>query len=162
MYRDRLEASRNELHGHRAPMVPNECASLSVCIDYRTRTHDRLFYLFSSICEALMPLTPAEYIIKSAGLWPTISQRMLLELLASPTCLHSSGNWLNILVDFAEAFIEYQYSQRLVGYSLRSEAHNFFKELDNASFNWEDARRYPIWLLIQVRFEYNFTSRVLT
>ncbi|KJA23151.1 hypothetical protein HYPSUDRAFT_138178 [Hypholoma sublateritium FD-334 SS-4] len=160
MYQDRLETSRNELRGQRSLAIPNECApALSVCMKYRTRVQDRLSYVFSLICEALMPITPAEHILRSAGLWPSISRRTVLELLGSSACLHSSGNWPNILIYFAEAFIEYQHSQRLVEFSLRSEVHNFFKELDNTSFNWSDAKRYPIWLLIQIQG--NFITRPL-
>ncbi|KJA23164.1 hypothetical protein HYPSUDRAFT_54564 [Hypholoma sublateritium FD-334 SS-4] len=160
VYRDRLTASRHELHGRRKSSIPNECTpSIGVCIEYRTRSQMRMASIFSSLCDTLSPITHAEEILKDAGLWPPISLRTVLELLGSATCLQCSTEWTEILIGFAEAIIEYQHAQHLVGFALRSEVHNFFKELDNAAFNWSDAREYPIWLLIQIQG--NFITRPL-
>lgn len=153
MYLSRLEKSQKELDGDKTPNFPGECAPIRVCTDYRKKCQDRLSSIFSSICEALTASTLAEKIIEDAGLWPPISRRTVLQLLTSTASI-PLAEWSAVLIAFAEAFIEYQYACRLVGFSLRSEAKNFFKELCNASFCWSDARKYPAWLLIQVSWIY--------
>lgn len=151
LYRDRLEESRKELHGQQTSILHDKFAPhIDICIAYRTRCQSRLSDLFSSIHAALAPFTPTEEILENAALWPPISQRTVLRLLASTASAPHPAEWSEILIVFAKAFIEYQYSQRLVGFSLRSEVNSLFKELDNASFNHSDVRENPDWLLIQV------------
>jgi hypothetical protein len=77
-----------------------------------------------------------------------------LHPLASTANIPLSPEWAESLTNFAEVFIEYQHSQRLLGYALHSDTEKFFKELDSASFNWRGAGRYPDWLLIQVRMTF--------
>ncbi len=160
IYRDRLARSRHEFHGQQKSTISHECAPpIRVCIEYRARSQVHLASAFSSIRDALSPFLQTEKIIYDAGLWPPISLRTVLELLGSSAWFQFSGEWAEILIGLAEAIIEYQHSQRLVGFLLRSEVHNFFKELDNAIFDWSDARTYRIWLLIQVYLTTNILFR---
>jgi len=94
-----------------------------------------------------------EHILANAGLWPRIHPRAMLHPLASASNTLITQEWAKSLTAFAKAFIEYQFSQRLVAYVLHSESDNFFKELDNATFNWSDERGNTDWLLIQVRMD---------
>ena len=151
LYSERLETSRKELHGQQAPLLPNQLPPVNDCLAYRDECQSRLQTIFSSICSASAPSTTTERILANAGLWPRIHHRGVLHSLAATANIHLSPKWTHILIAFAKIFIEYQYSQRLLGYALQSDVEKYFKELDSASFNRQDATQTPDWLLIQVR-----------
>jgi hypothetical protein len=151
LYSERLDSSRRELHGQRIPIVPKHLPPMNDCLAYRDHCQIRLNDIFRSIYSTLSPSTTTEEILADAGLWPRIHHRSMLYPLASTSNIDLSPEWAEILSAFAEVFIEYQYSQRLLGYALQSDPEKYFKELDSASFNRQDAARIPDWLLIQVR-----------
>ncbi|KAF8956269.1 hypothetical protein BDZ97DRAFT_1925661 [Flammula alnicola] len=151
LYSQRLESSRRELHGRQPSIFPEHVPPLDVCLAYRSGCQSRLRNISSSIQSALAPSTTTEIILTDAGLWPRIHPRAMLHPLASTANIHLTSEWAESLTNFAEVFIEYQHSQRLVAYALHLEADNFFKELDNASFNRSDAEKNPDWLLIQIQ-----------
>jgi len=150
LYSERLELSRQELHGQQTPALPNQLPSINDCRAYRDQCQSRLHNISSSIRSALAPSTTTEKILEDAGLWPRIHHRSMLYPLASTSNTDLSPEWAEFLTAFAEMFIEYQYSQRLLGYALQSDIEKYFKELDSASFNRQGAARNPDWLLIQV------------
>jgi hypothetical protein len=160
LYSKRLESSRIELHGQRTSALPKHTPPVSDCLEFRDHCQSHLHDAFLSIRSALSPSTTTERILADAGLWPRIHHRSLLHPLASTANIHLSPEWAHILVAFAEVFIAYQHSQRLLGYALQSDAEKFYKELDGASLNRRDAVRNSDWLLIQVRnnFYYNIVS----
>ncbi|KIM42918.1 hypothetical protein M413DRAFT_10316 [Hebeloma cylindrosporum] len=151
LYSDRLETSREELEGQQAPALSNQLAPVNGCLAYRNQCQDRLHTIVSLIRSALAPSTNTERILADAGLWPRVHHRSLLHPLASTANVPLSPGWTRILTAFAEAFIAYQYSQRLLSFALQSDVEKYSKELDNASFNRQDARQIPDWLLIQVK-----------
>ena len=151
LYSERLETSRKELHGQQAPLLPNQLPPVNDCLAYRDECQSRLHAVFSSIRSALAPSTTTERILADAGLWPRIHHRSVLHPLATTANIRLSPEWTHILTTFAKIFIEYQYSQRLLGYALQSDVEKYFKELDSASFNRQDATQTPDWLLIQAR-----------
>ncbi|KIM42888.1 hypothetical protein M413DRAFT_26859 [Hebeloma cylindrosporum] len=157
LYSERLESSQRELNGHRTPVIPKHPPPINDCLAYRDRCQIPLNDVFRSIHSALSPLTTTEKILADAGLWPRIHHRSILYPLASTSKIDLSPEWIEILTTFAEVFIEYQYSQRLLGYALQSDAEKYFKELDSASFNRQDATQIPDWLLIQIQG--NFITR---
>jgi hypothetical protein len=89
-------------------------------------------------------------ILANGGLWPRVHPRAMLHPLASAYNIPVSQEWAKSLTAVAQAFIEYQFSQRLLMYVLRSESDNFFKELGNVPLNWSDGKENTDWLLIQV------------
>ena len=151
LYSERLESSRQELHGQQTPIVPKHLPPMNDCLAYRNHCQIRLNNVFMSIHSTLSPSTTTEEILADAGLWPRIHHRSMLYPLASTSNIDLNPEWAKILTVFAEVFIEYQYSQRLLGYALQSDPEKYFKELDSASFNRQDAARIPDWLLVQVR-----------
>ena len=151
LYSKRLEISRKELHGQQTPVLPNQLPPVNDCLAYRDECQNCLYNIFSSIRSALAPSTTMERILANAGLWPRVHHRSMLHPLASSANIRLSPEWTVVLIAFAKVFIEYQYSQRLLGYALQSDVEKYFKELDNASFNRQDAMEIPDWLLIQVR-----------
>ncbi|KIM46712.1 hypothetical protein M413DRAFT_23079 [Hebeloma cylindrosporum] len=159
LYSERLESSRRELHGQQTPVLPQHTPPRGDCLAFRDRCKSRLRELFSSIRSSLSPSTTTERILADAGLWPRIHHRSILQPLASTANICPSPEWAGILAAFAEVFIEYQHSQRLLGYALQSDAEKFYKELDSASFNRRDAVRIPDWLLIQIQS--NFITRTI-
>ena len=163
LYSERLESSRRELHGQQTPALPKHIPPVSDCLAFRDHCKSRLHDVFSSIRSSLSPLTTTERILVDAGLWPRLHHRSVLHPLASTANIYLNPEWADILAAFAEVFIEYQHSQRLLGYALQSDAEKFYKELDSASFNRRDAVRNPDWLLIQVRIISIMTTfRLLT
>ena len=149
MYSERLERSRTELDGQTNSVLPEHLPPMSDCLAYLDQCQVCLHNILVSIRSALAPSSTTERILANAGLWPRIYSRSILCLLASTANIHLTPEWAKSLTAFAEAFIEYQHSQRLVAYALRSEVDNFFKELEGASFNRSDAEKNPDWLLIQ-------------
>jgi hypothetical protein len=147
LYSTRLENSVLGLHRHKNLLSSN---NLPGCLAYRDSCRIRLKNMFSLILSALYPSTMTERILAEAGLWPRIHHRALLHPLASTAHIRLSPDWTECLIKFAELFIEYQYSQRLVSYAHHSQNDSFDKELINAAFSHSDAVRYPDWLLIQV------------
>ena len=150
LYSERLERSRRELKGQRNLISPEHLPPMDDCLAYLDQCQACLHNILVSIRSALAPSNMTERILANAGLWPRVYSRSILCLLASTANIHLTPEWAKSVIAFAEAFIEYQHSQRLVVYALRSEVDNFFKELDSVSFNRSDAEKNPDWLLIQV------------
>ncbi|KAF8962069.1 hypothetical protein BDZ97DRAFT_1759482 [Flammula alnicola] len=160
LYSKRLERRRSALHrGQQTSMLPEHLPPINDCIAYRDQCKSRLRDLSLSVSSALAPSTTTENILEILGLWPRIHHRTMLHPLASTANIPLSPEWADSLTAFAEVFIEYQHSQRLLEYALQSDAENFFKELDNASFNRSDTERNPDWLLIQIQG--NFITRAI-
>ncbi|KAF9474197.1 hypothetical protein BDN70DRAFT_334295 [Pholiota conissans] len=151
LYSQRLQLSIDELHGQQTPRIRTDFPPTDICYTYRQQCKSRLSDLFSRICFALSPFTPAEKILEHAGIWPSRSQRAIIQQLSASGIAHRSELAKTALITLAEAFIESQHSQRLVESLLRSDITNFSKELDNASFNDIDARNNPEWLLVQIQ-----------
>ena len=150
LYIDRLERSQRELQDHRTPVFPNSLPPLDDCLAYRNQCQSSLLRSLSLIHTALSPRTTVDRILADLGLWPRIHARTLLHALASTADIRLSPEWAKCLTALGEVFVEYQLSQRLLAYALRSEPDNFYKELENAKFNRTDAEQHPDWLLIQV------------
>ena len=149
LYSERLESSRRELCGQQKSIFSEDLPSMKECLEYRDQCRDRLDHWFCSIFSALAPSSsnPAELILNAGGLWPRIHRRSILQALASTANMTFTPQWNRSLTTFAEMFIEYQKSQRLVAYAFRSEVDNFFKE----AINLPVVESNPDWLLIQVR-----------
>ncbi|KAF9472983.1 hypothetical protein BDN70DRAFT_997884 [Pholiota conissans] len=149
-YKQRLQLSVDELHSQRSPNLQQELPSVDICYAYRQACTNQLSAIFSEICSALAPVTSVDKILEDAGMWPPLSHRTVIQQLSA-----SSGprltEWTETLINLARAYIEYQHSQRLIGFVLRSDFTNYSKEVDNAIFNESDARKYPEWLLIQIQ-----------
>ena len=150
-YSERLEKSREELHGQQTLTLLELLPPIGACLAYRDQCQSRLCDVLFAIRCSLEPSTTTQRILANAGLWPRIHARAVLHPLASVSNIPVTQEWTRSLTAFAKAFIEYQFSQRLMAYALRSETDNFFKELDNAASNWSDERGNADWLLIQVR-----------
>ena len=160
LYSERLERSRGELHGQQTSTLPNSLPPIARCLEYRNQCRGHLHEVLSAIRSSLEPSTTVEHILANAGLWPRIHPRAMLYPLASASNVPVTREWAQSLTTFAKAFIEYQFSQRLVAYVLRSESDNFFKELDNVSFNWSDESENTDWLLIQVRMNLRWHTKL--
>lgn len=151
LYSERLETSRRRLHDEQTLISLKQVPAINLCLTYRDQCRSRIDSIWSTFCSALAPSTVPECILADAGLWPQLHPRVILHSLASTAKIDLALEWIESLTAYAEAFIEYQHSQRLVLYAQRSEPDNFFKELDTASFNQLDAKTNPDWLLMQVR-----------
>ena len=153
LYSERLARSLGNLHGQQILTLPNSLPPQDLLIAYRDQCQHHLHNVLSAIRSSLEPSTAMDLILANAGLWPRIHPRSMLHPLASASKVPVTRKWVKCSITFAQAFIEYQFSQRLVTYVLRSEPDNFFKELDEASFDWCDEKGNTDWLLIQVRMD---------
>jgi hypothetical protein len=153
LYIARLKTSRKELRGQQMSTLPDSLPpdAKVICLAYRDQCQSHLHKVLSVIRSSLGPSTIIDHILANAGMWPRIHPRAVLHPLASASRITVAGEWVKTLTAFAQVFIEYQFSQRLVRYAHRSESDNFFKELDNASFGWPDEIGNTDWLLIEVR-----------
>ncbi|KAF8154797.1 hypothetical protein B0H34DRAFT_799544 [Crassisporium funariophilum] len=160
-YSDRLERSKGELDGQRTSILPEtfQPPENATCVAYRDQCLSRLCHVLSSIRSVLTPLRTTEKILANACLWPRIHPRIILQPLASRSDMNLSLEWIECFTTFAEVFIEYQHSQRLLAYALRSEGSEFLKELNKFSMNQSDARGNRDWLLIQIQG--NFSTRAI-
>ncbi|TDL14074.1 hypothetical protein BD410DRAFT_867020, partial [Rickenella mellea] len=159
-YGNDLDESRKALELqkiHRTPtQIPYNDHDL---ILHRQACRHHVDRIFSSINDSLFSgLNISEKIMVSAGLSPRITPKSLLEKLAFTAhfCLPDECNSAVIL--FAEAFLLYQRSQRLLEHALLGNVEDFWKELKNTGAGAEVAQKhYADWLLIQI--EGNFLMR---
>ena len=150
LYGERLEKSREKLHDQQTLTLLERLPAIDACLAYRDQCQSRLRDVSFAIRCSLEPSTITQRILANEGLWPCIHPRAMLHPLASASNTPVTEEWARSLTTFAKAFIEYQFSQRLVMYALRLESDNFSKELDNSSSGWSDERGNTDWLLIQV------------
>ena len=157
VYSERLERSLRDLDGQHISAFPNSLPLVSKCLAYRDQCLSRLHDILSVIRSSLEPSTVMDRILANAGLWPRIHPRAMLHPLSSASDTSITLEWTKTLIAFTQAFIEYQFSQRLVTYVCRKESDNFFKELHNAPLIWSNQEGNTDWLLIQVIMESRVT-----
>ncbi|KAF8260955.1 hypothetical protein EI94DRAFT_1609035 [Lactarius quietus] len=116
---------------------------------YRDECSRRKDMLFSELFAALSPTQGAEKVLDIAGLWPRISPRSVLRLLARNRIGSLPDQWKPVITRYAVAFLEYQQSQRLLELAFGGKNEAFFREAktickDVAAESTHD------WLLIQI------------
>ncbi|KAF8597353.1 hypothetical protein BDV93DRAFT_596776 [Ceratobasidium sp. AG-I] len=156
-YGEDLEKSRQDLLLGAAPLLAGQLPPYRILDRNRNRCLEELSDILANINGSLEPQTRAERVAFVAGTWPRITPRTLFGILSLHTRATTKSNWLEELVVFAQAFINYQRSQRLIGLALEEKREEFFKELEfdigvTAPENYD-----PDWLLIQI--DSNFSVR---
>ncbi|PPQ73450.1 hypothetical protein CVT26_010200 [Gymnopilus dilepis] len=158
-YSNQVDKSRLELQGQGILTPPSLIPPTSVCLAYSDQCRRCLDIYHDSIRKALGPSDVSEEIAAIAGLWPRCDKRELISCLASMTGVSLPAEWRETLISLAMLIMACQHSERLTAFAQRGEVDNFYQELQHASFSWDDARKYPDWLLIQVQG--NFITRSL-
>ena len=152
-YADNLENSRCSLDKQNIQAPPGEITiELNVLISDRDQYRKHIQDVFAVICRSLSPSNSTEEVMSTAGLWPCLTMRSILNRLASSS---STGQqlkrWKEVLISFAQGMLLFQHSQRLIHWYRQKDDEQFYKELENRGDTNLYAAENPDWLLIQVR-----------
>ena len=159
-YANDLAESRRTLDGQTFSAFPDVIPySMKALLHQRDQSKGYLQDIFTAICRSLSPCNPTESVIFTAGQWPRLTTKSLLGKLASTSNSNLTSQWRRVLTSLAQAFLQYQRSQRLVDFALRQSHEEFFKELENTEFDKTIAMQVPDWLLIQVNLTFRFKRR---
>lgn len=149
-----LEASRQALQQRATPLQLGTLPPLKALHLYHDMHYSHLGDTFGDIERALLPGPSrlAERCLAVSGLWPRVTPRTILGLLAFSRRQRVPNSWKEAFVAMAQALVEYQCSQRLYGFALDCKIEEFFKEIDSCpSEESEDESFDTDWLLIQVK-----------
>ena len=116
--------------------------------------HDECFHrkneIFSEISTSLAPSRNLEKAHALAGLWPRITPRSLLSLLAQDRISTLPDQWKAVITHYAVCLLEYQQSQRMLALSSSQKSEELLREIESMRSNVL-AESTPDWLLVQVR-----------
>jgi len=134
--------------------VPSEISSstMQAVTEYRNHCQSYVEEMLSSLIASLTAAySPVEDVMIMAGIWPTITTMSLLAQLDLSARANLTSEWTRALVSFAEGIISLQCSLRMLGYAMRGETAEFFREVENIGVNRWDTTSNPDSLLIQVK-----------
>ncbi|CUA68377.1 NADH-ubiquinone oxidoreductase chain 5 [Rhizoctonia solani] len=154
LYGADLDKSRKELEGKRNLTLPQQLPPTTKTVLSQTREQclDYLTDSFQQLSSTLSPQNEVEHIISLTGVWPRITPRILIELLSIKNRTHLEFEWQNELIGYAQGFVDYQRSQRLIILAESGDTEEFHKELDLGTGRDNPGMDDPDWLLVQVRF----------
>ncbi|KAH7333016.1 hypothetical protein B0J17DRAFT_709438 [Rhizoctonia solani] len=162
-YASDLEESRKELDSKPRPSFPRQLPPTTVEDVSQTRElcKSNLTSSFQQLNSRLSPQTDIEGVIFTAGIWPRITPRSVLQQLSFQNRRHidSLPKWRNELIGYAQVFVDYQRSQRLLSFAYSKNTEEFYKELDLASGQFDPGLDNPDWLLVHI--DGNFGARAL-
>ncbi|KDQ56358.1 hypothetical protein JAAARDRAFT_132396 [Jaapia argillacea MUCL 33604] len=148
-YGEGLMRSLKALHAS-SPTPPRKEYSIAEIILHHDTCRAYVQDVFSSISQAFSPSTPVERVMFTADLWPRITRRSVLGLLATTCGICLTTPWKDILSLFAMALLLYQRSHRMVGCALVGKQDEVWKELENVGYFVGDSVLNVDWLLIQI------------
>ena len=126
--------------------------SMEAVARHRDQCRNYIQDVSASIFLALSPLNEAEVMMQTAGLWPRVTSRSLLDRLAFDSSSVIKNSWRRVLITFAQGILLFQRSQRLLRWVLLQNYEEFFKELENEGCWNQDVTENLDWLLIQVGY----------
>ncbi|KAL9602747.1 MAG: hypothetical protein Q9219_001590 [cf. Caloplaca sp. 3 TL-2023] len=151
-YKSDLLASLDAFEEYRESETPDAIspAMMEAALAHLDECLKHIFGVFNTLCEALQPVEPAEYLLKAAGLWPSLRKNNLLEVVASSSCTTASSAWKKSIVSVGEAITVLQRARRLVLSAEKNDALSFFKEIENPGRVGWTAHDRPDWLLMEI------------
>ncbi|KDQ56360.1 hypothetical protein JAAARDRAFT_70670 [Jaapia argillacea MUCL 33604] len=147
-YGEGLMKSLEALHTS-SPHPRKEYSIVEVVLHYE-KCRAYVQEVFASILSALSPSTPIEKVVFTSHLWPRITRRSVLALLATTCGISLTTPWKDILSVFAMALLLYQRSQRILGCALLGKKEDVWRELENVGCFDRDSALNVDWLLIQI------------
>ncbi|KAI0318912.1 hypothetical protein OF83DRAFT_1113237 [Amylostereum chailletii] len=157
-YVQNLEQSLKDLRGITGQFRsdPSELPPEDTVRENRDSRKENMCAILGGIQQALSAVDKTEEILALSGLWPRTTPRSLLSGLNLQHRQEASSLpvWREVLMVYARALIEYQRSQRLLGFLLKNKPEDFFKELDNTAFSVQAMLDNPDWLLIQIQADF--------
>ncbi|KAF8602020.1 hypothetical protein BDV93DRAFT_584535 [Ceratobasidium sp. AG-I] len=149
-YGNDLEKSRLNLAAASGIILPNKLPSSRLLNGNSLRYREYLDGIYAGICDSLGPLTPADQIVSVAGIWPCHTPRTVLRMLCLWGRKSLREDWKEAILEYAQAFVEYQRTQHLARLAQENRREEFFKELDLESIGSSGIPRDPDWLLVQL------------
>jgi hypothetical protein len=149
-YGNDLEQSRLNLAAASGITLPRNLPSSRLLNGNFLRCQEYLESIYAEIHDSLGPLEPADHIISVAGIWPCRTPRTMLRMLCFWGRKSLPKGWKEALLEYAQAFVEYQRAQNLIRLAQENSREEFFKELDLESIGSGRMARDPDWLLVQV------------
>ena len=151
LYGNELNKSHLELMEHdksqsatRGPIPPHELLHV-----YHDECSHRKDEMFSEISTSLAPSRNLEKAHALAGLWPRITPRSILSLLAQDRISTLPDQWKTVITRYAVCLLEYQQSQRMLGLSYSQKSDELLREIESMRSDVL-AESTPDWLLVQV------------
>jgi hypothetical protein len=154
-YATDLEASRADLAKVNAVILPNQLPAYEELYENCVRRRDYLGTTHGKIQTALGPSSAIESIASTAGIWPRLTSRAILGRLALWARATTPSTWHSTLLGYAQTFMEYQRSQRLIGLAREERQEEFYKELDFPGVGSRTDIDCADWLLVQVSMVYD-------
>ena len=127
------------------PIPPHELLHF-----YHDECSHRKDEMFSEISTSLAPSRNLEKAHALAGLWPRITPRSLLSLLAQDRISTLPDQWKAMITRYAVCLLEYQQSQRILALSSSQKREELLREIESMR-SGVLAESTPDWLLVQVR-----------
>ncbi|KAF8597292.1 hypothetical protein BDV93DRAFT_596925, partial [Ceratobasidium sp. AG-I] len=153
-----LENSRVQLAEQSVIQFPDGIPVLELLSDNLQRCQEQLRRLYQSIYDSLGPLTPAERLVSTAGVWPCRTPRAILQRLSLSFRRTLPKRWYKVLMKYAETVVEYQRAQCLVRLAQDNKQEEIFKELDLDSNGSNPSVCGPDLLLIQIDGDFRARS----
>ncbi|KAF8541809.1 hypothetical protein BDD12DRAFT_877903 [Trichophaea hybrida] len=159
-YAEDLQQSIEAFHAQIAPPTTVATMGLEATLkSLRAESENYMRAVFRAIEARLGPLhLKGSFMMSKAGLWPRISQGLLLQHLATNSTILLSPGWKRAFVAYGTAITMVQRLQRLIRLVPRSPRNeisleissDFLKEFENTGHqNWDPLQR-PDWLLIEI------------
>ncbi|KAH9988207.1 hypothetical protein BJV77DRAFT_964507 [Russula vinacea] len=157
LYGNELSKSHREWLGQNASQSTRGAAPPRelLCL-YHDECSQRKHKLFSEISATLAPSQDVEKTNGIAGLWPRITPRSILSLLAQDRIGTIPDQWKITITRYAASFLKYQQSIRLLELLSGQKHEELLREIE-AIRNDVLAESTPDWLLVQI--EANFMAR---
>ncbi|KAF7328474.1 hypothetical protein MVEN_02534300 [Mycena venus] len=144
LYINAIERSRKKLDSQEA--TPSfSPPTMNALVIYNAECRNAVEDIMLSILSILEPQTSLP---REAGQTPRINVRALLSELLSFATL--PPYWQKKLIALAQSFIRLQRSQRLLRFFNMNMAGDLSRELENYTFEEDEAFQKPEWLLIQI------------
>ena len=163
LYGNELSKSHREWLGQNASQSTRGAAPPRelLCL-YHDECSQRKHKLFSEISATLAPSQDVEKTNGIAGLWPRITPRSILSLLAQDRIGTVPDQWKITITRYAASFLKYQQSIRLLELLSGQKHEELLREIE-AIRNDVLAESTPDWLLVQVcRLRRNRVGLILT
>ncbi|KAG8689950.1 hypothetical protein FRC11_014718 [Ceratobasidium sp. 423] len=158
-YGDELDESRRELDKKPRTTMPQDLPSSEQLVSNRKQCHKYLQEFYEILESSVGPLNRYQEVVAVSGLWPRITPRTLLQQMSlkSRRQMEDLQDWQEQIVGFAQVFVDYQRTQRLIALAESGSHEEFYKELDFSASGFEAETNDPDWLLVQI--DGNFSAR---
>jgi hypothetical protein len=151
LYGQDLEQSRADLEHLPLSSIPIDLPDLTTVEEYRDHCLHRWNGEARVVYHTLLPsYNLPERVLRSAGLWPRITSRLLLARLSFAHREHTPLAWKNSIVALGQLFTAYQSSQRLLRFASKGKVEDFFEEYQNPEHEVDDADH----LLLEIDGDY--------